>query len=89
MFSDHWVYIIILLLIALVVFGPKRLPELGQSLGKAINEFRSATQSATHDPSSVTTLSPAQAQPAGPAAQGSASPASDPGPEPGSSESAG
>jgi sec-independent protein translocase protein TatA len=89
MFSDHWVYIIILLLIALVVFGPKRLPELGQSLGKAINEFRSATQSTTHDPSSVTTLSPAQAQPAGPAAQGSASPAADPGPEPGSSESAG
>jgi sec-independent protein translocase protein TatA len=26
--------------IALIVFGPKRLPELGRSLGKGINEFK-------------------------------------------------
>lgn len=32
--------IIIVLIIALVVFGPKRLPELGRSLGKGIREFR-------------------------------------------------
>ncbi len=32
--------IAIVLVIALVVFGPKRLPELGRSLGKGINEFR-------------------------------------------------
>ena len=30
----------IVLIIALVVFGPKRLPELGKSLGKGLNEFR-------------------------------------------------
>ena len=30
----------IVLIIALVVFGPKRLPELGKSLGKGIREFR-------------------------------------------------
>ena len=30
----------IVLVIALVVFGPKRLPELGQSVGKGIREFR-------------------------------------------------
>jgi len=30
----------ILLVIVLVVFGPKRLPELGSSLGKAITGFR-------------------------------------------------
>lgn len=29
----------IVLLLALVVFGPKRLPELGSSLGKGIREF--------------------------------------------------
>ena len=29
-----------MLVIALIVFGPKRLPELGRSLGKGINEFR-------------------------------------------------
>lgn len=32
--------ICIVLIIALVVFGPKRLPELGKSLGKGISEFR-------------------------------------------------
>jgi sec-independent protein translocase protein TatA len=32
--------IVIVLIIALVVFGPKRLPELGRSLGKGIREFR-------------------------------------------------
>lgn len=32
--------ILVVLVIALVVFGPKRLPELGKSLGKGIHEFR-------------------------------------------------
>ncbi len=32
--------IIIVLVIALIVFGPKRLPELGNSLGKGIREFK-------------------------------------------------
>jgi TatA/E family protein of Tat protein translocase len=35
--------IIIVLVIALVVFGPKRLPEMGRQIGKAMREFRSAT----------------------------------------------
>ena len=30
----------IVLVIALIVFGPKRLPELGNSLGKGIREFK-------------------------------------------------
>lgn len=42
---DRWWLILLVLLVALVVFGPKRLPELGQALGRAINEFRRATQS--------------------------------------------
>jgi sec-independent protein translocase protein TatA len=33
--------LVVVLIIALVVFGPKRLPELGSSLGKGIREFRS------------------------------------------------
>ncbi|HEX4752846.1 MAG TPA: twin-arginine translocase TatA/TatE family subunit [Solirubrobacterales bacterium] len=32
--------IIVVLIIALVVFGPKKLPELGRSLGKGITEFK-------------------------------------------------
>lgn len=40
--------IIVVLIIALVVFGPKRLPELGRSLGKGIREFRGSV-SGDHD----------------------------------------
>jgi sec-independent protein translocase protein TatA len=32
--------ILVVLIIALVVFGPKRLPELGKSLGRGISEFK-------------------------------------------------
>ena len=34
--------IFLILVIALVIFGPKKLPEMGKSLGKAIREFKSA-----------------------------------------------
>ena len=36
----HWEYLLILGVIALIIFGPSRLPELGAGLGKAIREFR-------------------------------------------------
>ena len=32
--------LILILAIALLVFGPARLPDLGQSLGRALREFR-------------------------------------------------
>jgi sec-independent protein translocase protein TatA len=32
--------IVILLIVALLVFGPKRLPEMGRSLGKGMREFK-------------------------------------------------
>ena len=43
MFFGHTWELLIVLVIALVFFGPKRLPELGSSLGKGIREFRKAT----------------------------------------------
>lgn len=36
--------ILLLMLIALLLFGSKRLPEVGKSLGKAIFEFKKAIQ---------------------------------------------
>lgn len=44
MFSLGVPEILIILLIALIIFGPSRLPELGQSLGKAIREFKKSSQ---------------------------------------------
>ena len=32
--------IIVILIVALLVFGPKRLPEIGRSLGKGMREFK-------------------------------------------------
>lgn len=34
---------VIALLIALIIFGPGKLPDLGKALGKGINEFKAAT----------------------------------------------
>jgi TatA/E family protein of Tat protein translocase len=39
--------IILILAILLIVFGPKKLPELAKELGKAIQEFRKASSSIT------------------------------------------
>jgi len=34
---------------ALIIFGPKRLPELGRSAGKTLREFKNATQGIMED----------------------------------------
>ena len=41
MFSLGPMEVIVILVLALVVFGPKRLPEMGKSIGKAMREFKS------------------------------------------------
>jgi TatA/E family protein of Tat protein translocase len=38
--------IVIILVLALLVFGPKRLPEMGRSLGRTVREFKKASDSA-------------------------------------------
>jgi sec-independent protein translocase protein TatA len=57
--------ICIVLIIALVVFGPKRLPELGKSLGKGISEFKGTIGGDNHaDPPAAIESSTATAAPA-------------------------
>lgn len=49
MFNLGMPELIVILIIALVVFGPAKLPELGKALGKSIREFRSATTEIKED----------------------------------------
>ena len=42
-FGFHPVYLVILLIIVLIIFGPGKLPELGGAVGRAMREFRKAT----------------------------------------------
>lgn len=44
MFGLGFQEILLILLIALLLFGARRLPEIGKALGKAINEFKKAYQ---------------------------------------------
>jgi sec-independent protein translocase protein TatA len=41
--------LVLILIIALVIFGPKRLPELGRSIGKTLAEFRRASNEIKHN----------------------------------------
>lgn len=41
--------LIIIGLIALLIFGPKKLPSLGRAMGSTLREFRSATKGLTDD----------------------------------------
>jgi TatA/E family protein of Tat protein translocase len=50
----HIVFLALLILLALIVFGPKRLPELGSSVGKALQEFKKASTSTMDEVQSVT-----------------------------------
>ncbi|HEX4806538.1 MAG TPA: twin-arginine translocase TatA/TatE family subunit [Conexibacter sp.] len=41
--------IVLVLVIALLVLGPKRLPEAGRSIGKGIREFKDSIAGISHD----------------------------------------
>jgi sec-independent protein translocase protein TatA len=44
-----WQELIIVVIIVLIVFGPRRLPEIAEAFGKSIGKFRKATREATDE----------------------------------------
>ncbi len=46
-FGSHWFDLLPLVLLALLVFGPKRLPEMGAAIGKTIKEFQKSMREVT------------------------------------------
>jgi sec-independent protein translocase protein TatA len=41
--------LILILIVALVIFGPNKLPEIGRAFGKSIREFKKATEGLAGD----------------------------------------
>jgi TatA/E family protein of Tat protein translocase len=55
----HPIWIIAILVVVLIIFGPGRLPELGAGIGKAMREFRKATSELTSEVTTATQPTPA------------------------------
>jgi sec-independent protein translocase protein TatA len=56
MFNFSVPELILVLVIALVVFGPAKLPEIGKAVGKSIREFRSATTDVKEEVNKTVTI---------------------------------
>lgn len=41
--------LILILVIALIIFGPKKLPEIGRAMGQTLKEFKNSTKELTKD----------------------------------------
>jgi TatA/E family protein of Tat protein translocase len=46
-FGIQPLHLVVIVIVALIIFGPSRLPEIGRGLGKALNEFREGTKEMT------------------------------------------
>jgi len=76
MFGIQPIHIVIIVLVAMLIFGPKKLPEIGRGIGRAINEFRQGTKEMTagfqeevgKPPESQTIAPPAASRPVAPPA---------------------
>lgn len=41
--------LILILVLALIIFGPKKLPEIGKAVGQTLNEFKKSAKELTDD----------------------------------------
>lgn len=78
-FGIQPIHLVVVAIVALIIFGPRRLPEIGRGIGRALNEFRQGAQEMTQSfQQEVTKPTAAAASPAAPAAATtSAAPAAD------------
>lgn len=52
MFNLGWTEVVLILLVAVVIFGPKKIPELGSTFGKTLRGFKEGmTQANSNQPS--------------------------------------
>jgi len=70
----HPVWLAVILIVVLIIFGPGRLPELGGAVGKAMREFRKATSELTNEVTSAVRATPTE-PPAPAATTGDSAPA--------------
>lgn len=60
MFDFSPVQILIVLVVALLVFGPKRLPEMGRNLGKGLRDFKGGISGDEPTPTAAPLKEPSQ-----------------------------
>lgn len=60
-FGFHPLWLVLLLVIVLIIFGPGKLPELGGAIGKGIREFRKTSSELTDEVKSAVTEQPTRA----------------------------
>ena len=68
-FGIQPLHLVVIVIVALIIFGPSRLPEIGRGLGKALNEFRAGTKEMTEGFRDEVTKPSAETPPAAPGAQ--------------------
>ncbi|OUN00913.1 MAG: preprotein translocase subunit TatA [Firmicutes bacterium ZCTH02-B6] len=62
MFGIGATELVIILVLALIIFGPGKLPEVGKAIGKGIREFKKATSSLDEDDQKPASASSAERQ---------------------------
>jgi sec-independent protein translocase protein TatA len=68
-FGIQPLHLVVIVIVALIIFGPSRLPEIGRGLGKALNEFRQGTKEMTEGFREEVTKPETPAAPAAPFSQ--------------------
>ena len=69
----HPLWLVLILAVVLIVFGPGRLPELGGAVGKAMREFRKATTELSNEVTSAAQTKPEPPAPTETVAKGPSS----------------